>query len=302
MNKHVIPPATNADFDLLSTRPLKRVDSHMFNPQQFLEQLNFSPETPYTIRRKSFPYNELVPLHYASSVEIILAEDLDGTVIIGQTEHRFRPRDVVFIPPYTVHSTNVKACGGVLTGIKLDEASLSRYLQLSALLESCNLSWNQIASVHDCFDGVAACTEHLIQDDGNLLLCARHILDLVTLLTANAVSTIPPVIHTREGKSIYDVIRWTNEHYMENITIERAAEQLHFSKSYFCKYFKSVARMTYLTYLNQVRVNHATRLLKQGYSVAEAAEACGYTNISYFINLFRQINGCTPGKYLKTRL
>lgn len=274
----------------------------MYNPTQFLEQLNFTPETPYTIRRKSFPYNELVPLHYASSVEILLAQNVDGVVTIGQMEHRFLPRDVVLIPPYTVHSTNVKACGGTLTGIKLDEASLGRYLHLTPLLESCSLNWNQIANIHDCFDSAFDCAERLIKDDGNLLLCVCHILELVTLLTTNVFSAVSPVVHTREGKSIHDIIWWTNEHYMENVTIERAAEQMHFSKSYFCKYFKSVARMTYLTYLNQVRVNHATQLLRQGYSVAETAELCGYTNISYFINLFRQINGCTPGKYLKTRL
>ena len=57
--------------------------------------------------------------------------------------------------------------------------------------------------------------------------------------------------------------------------------------------------MTYLTYLNQVRISHAAMLLRQGSTVTEAAEQCGYTNISYFINLFREMNGCTPGKFVK---
>lgn len=298
MDQNVVPPAL-PDYQSDSSKPLKRIDTKMVNTSRFLEWLPFTRETPHTVRLKGFPVNELVPLHYASSIEIMLTCDLEGTVTVGQRNHVLRPRDVIFVPPNTVHSTNIRACAGTMTVVKFSPEELSSFMNLTQLLEFEDLSLNDIASVHDCYESLRCCVDRLIQDDQDIFLRMRDILEIFALLKKGATPGAHSISRTREGKSVHDIIRWTNEHYMEHITVDDAAKQMHFSKCYFCKYFKSVTQMTYLTYLNQVRISHAAMLLRQGSTVTEAAEQCGYTNISYFINLFREMNGCTPGKFVK---
>ena len=70
------------------------------------------------------------------------------------------------------------------------------------------------------------------------------------------------------------------------------------SKGYFCKFFKSISGITYITFLNQVRIEKATDLLKAGYNVTECAMACGFESISYFVQMFKRNLGCTPGQFL----
>ena len=127
----------------------------------------------------------------------------------------------------------------------------------------------------------------------------KDILELCELLARNAVPSAEASANAKGEKQVHGIITWTDQHYMEKITLEEAAAQMHFSKCYFCKFFKAVTGITYLTYLNQVRVSKAMQMLREGRGVTEAATFCGYTNVSYFINLFRQINGCTPGEYVR---
>ena len=56
--------------------------------------------------------------------------------------------------------------------------------------------------------------------------------------------------------------------------------------------------MTYIQYLNQVRISNAVRLLVSGESTTATAFECGFTNASYFIEVFKKAHGCTPKEYV----
>ena len=59
---------------------------------------------------------------------------------------------------------------------------------------------------------------------------------------------------------------------------------------------KAELGLTFISYLNKLRVTEAARLLtdKAGATVAEIAYAVGYANPSYFNKLFKDEYGCTP--------
>ena len=96
---------------------------------------------------------------------------------------------------------------------------------------------------------------------------------------------------------LYKVITWTETHYTENFSIDEMAEKMGYSKSYFCSKFKKSSGVTYVEYLTGVRVAQACRLLRQGISVNEVSDQCGFANTSYFIKRFRQITKVTPKQY-----
>jgi len=95
------------------------------------------------------------------------------------------------------------------------------------------------------------------------------------------------------------LIQWTDEHICEKITIDKAAEIMHFNKNHFCKYFKQAVGISYINYVNQLKIQHAIELIKSGKSATECCFLCGFDNISYFIQLFKRITGLTTKEYIK---
>ena len=58
--------------------------------------------------------------------------------------------------------------------------------------------------------------------------------------------------------------------------------------------------MTPGKYLNRVRIENASLLLRQGgHSVQFVSEACGFTNANYFARVFRTAVGMNPAEYAR---
>jgi AraC-like DNA-binding protein/quercetin dioxygenase-like cupin family protein len=67
-----------------------------------------------------------------------------------------------------------------------------------------------------------------------------------------------------------------------------------------CRAFKRHTGRTLVEYVHQRRIERAMMLLGQGdHSVAEAALASGFQDISYFNRVFRRLSGCCPRDWLK---
>lgn len=78
-------------------------------------------------------------------------------------------------------------------------------------------------------------------------------------------------------------------------TITDAARFAALSESYFSKFFKRMANMTFTQYLNLVRVEKAIALIhKGGDTMTKIAISCGFGTIRNFNRVFRSITGCSP--------
>lgn len=94
---------------------------------------------------------------------------------------------------------------------------------------------------------------------------------------------------------IYSVIRFINENYGSDIDAGQCGEMVHMSYSYFSHCFKNVTGRSFKSYLNEVRINHAEKLLATtDLSVTQVAAECGYNSVSYFISVYKSLKGKTP--------
>lgn len=85
--------------------------------------------------------------------------------------------------------------------------------------------------------------------------------------------------------------------YVRNITLDEVARYVGMNRSAFCSFFKQQTGKTYFTYLNEMRIEEASRLLKEGrMSVSDVCFACGFNDISYFSRTFRRLKGCPPSE------
>lgn len=96
-------------------------------------------------------------------------------------------------------------------------------------------------------------------------------------------------------KKLFEHIR---SHPAEKLSIQAAARLAGLNVPSFMKTFKQVAGMTLVAYLNHVRVGNAARLLRQtDRSIAEIANASGFSDQSYFDRRFKRAFGRTPKEF-----
>ena len=102
-------------------------------------------------------------------------------------------------------------------------------------------------------------------------------------------------ITENQGRRLDDVFKFTLENYHRPIQLEEVADVVHMNKAAFCRYFKQHTRKTYLNFLNEIRLQKATELLRTTeLSVAQIAYEVGFNNLSNFNRTFKLVKGSTP--------
>ena len=87
-------------------------------------------------------------------------------------------------------------------------------------------------------------------------------------------------------------------HLNQKITNDTLAQIAGLSTGHFCTVFKQTEGMSPHRYVLQYRVRRTQQLLASTeMSLAEIADAVGFSNQSHCIHYFREIVGVTPGDY-----
>ena len=97
---------------------------------------------------------------------------------------------------------------------------------------------------------------------------------------------------------VLEAQNWMEQHYAEVISIEAVGKRLGLSDRSMLRRFKLATGATPLNYLQEVRLDAASRLLMQSNQSIEAiTQAVGYEDISSFSRLFKRRNGYSPSAY-----
>ncbi len=262
----------------------------------FKEHKDFAPDSPFSVIYSTFDHEENVAPHYADTVELLLFSGASGEVRIGGRLYKLSGNQVFFIPPGAVHSMNYRKSDGNLINVKLSPEGFLPYINFSALLASEGKELSMISPNPDCFGRLLP---HIKE------LSASKDIFSATSAAISLFSVLKSFYGTEEekggssfmNKELYEIINYTAQHFAEKITVSDIAEKMGYSKFYFCTKFRESAGTTYLSYLNGVRISEACKMLKNGASVAEAAEKAGFSDVPYFVQLFKKIKGTTPKRY-----
>lgn len=86
-------------------------------------------------------------------------------------------------------------------------------------------------------------------------------------------------------------------HYREKLTLSSLSAAVGLSPSHFSAIFRAATGYSPIDYLISLRIFQAKQLLRDGYSVTKVAEAVGFSDIYYFSNTFKRVEGIAPGHY-----
>lgn len=111
-------------------------------------------------------------------------------------------------------------------------------------------------------------------------------------------------ISESEGLRMNDIYQYTMAHFTENITLEQISGVAYLTPQAFCRYFKKHTRKTYITFLNEVRINEACKkIVSENFeSLASVAYQTGFTNAVTFNRVFKKVVGQPPKHFLNEYL
>lgn len=105
--------------------------------------------------------------------------------------------------------------------------------------------------------------------------------------------------HSTQKKFIEQTKEYVKQNYIDpNLSIQTLCGQLHISTGYFSTVFKRETKLTFVTYLQQVRMEAAKDLLRStDMKTFEIAEKVGYSDPNYFSFAFKKQFGISPKEY-----
>lgn len=99
-------------------------------------------------------------------------------------------------------------------------------------------------------------------------------------------------------KTVYDYVQ---KNYNKKIKVEEVANLIELSVVSFSRLIKKRTGKSFVEFLNELRLGHATRqLLETNKSVTDICYECGFNNISNFNRIFKKSQGCTPSEFRDT--
>lgn len=102
----------------------------------------------------------------------------------------------------------------------------------------------------------------------------------------------------QEERTITNITRYLQAHLSEEISLSVLSDQFHLNAQYISQLFKNEIGVGFLTYLTNIRIEHAKKLLlSTSFSVAEIAERSGYGDYRVFTKVFKRSEGITPSQY-----
>lgn len=269
----------------------------------FLEHKDFLPSRPWSVVPMSFPLPVITPPHYADTVEILFCDNVKGTACINSQSYPVCGKKIFFIPPKAIHSICYEKSDGYVLVVKFHPAFLNRYLNMDTCLQEYGTSLAFLNREYADYDKLLPQvltlkdTDSILEGLDAIIAILRHM--VMHSAKQPQISCPLPSGSDTMNLTINRIITWTEQHFNEKITLDDVAGEFKYNKTYFCGLFKEQTGISYLKYLNTLRISNACKLLKTGAGVSKICELCGFENESYFIQLFKKTIGLTPKQYQK---
>lgn len=269
------------------------------------EKILEPPERSFTARvvnRNSRPLLRQA-WHYHPEIEICFTRKSTGRRFVGNQISDYQEMDLVMFGANLPHGfTTDRCCSQVV--IQMTHDFMGQVFMDKPELRSIKLLFERSKQGLEFKKGVkkkATQVIHKLLKSGGGISQFLLLLELLQILgetkEVEAICSEEFALDLNETqlgriKIVYDHIM---ENFKKEVSIKEAADKLNISEAAFYKFIKKQTKKTYTQIINEVRINHATKLLMTSEkSIAQVCFESGYNNISYFNRKFKEIMGQTP--------
>jgi len=147
---------------------------------------------------------------------------------------------------------------------------------------------------------IALINELLFQQAGSIYIRRGLLIRIFRILSTGYDFTLSKE-QREEVQNIYfeEITDYISQN-IATVSIKELASRFHFQEDYFNRLIKKNTGMTYVSYLQSMRIKRAEGLLLNSKrSIEDIASSVGYMNRSFFYDLFERTYGMTPSVYRK---
>lgn len=270
------------------------------------------------IRRDTLPYF-YQHLHRHDEIQVTWIQKGEGTLVVDNNMHPFGPNQIYLIGANQPHVFKSDP-------IYFAPKSLRK-------VQALTIHFNPRGKLHGLFEleEMKPIQSFLQKRDKGLMIPETHVSDVAhkmqivskytgaeqmiafidllrqfrntpNLKELSSVSCLNTVSE-HDGIRLSHIYNFIMVNYAQQITLEDVAQEAHMSPQAFCRYFKKRTLNTFVTFLNEVRVNEACKKLITGdfdsVSISSVAYNCGFNTITNFNRVFKSIIGKSPTEYLE---
>ena len=247
-------------------------------------------------------------LHQHEEIQLSYIVEGEGTLIVGDTINDYKKGDTLVLGSNLPHvfksDANASSSSKMLTLFFTESSFGEGFFRLHELNEltpffkrtkhgfKITSNKKKISKLFLNLKGASRFERFLI------------LLDLLKIGSKSNYKSLSSFIYQKnytdiEGKRMQDVFEYTMGNYNQDISLEKIAYVANMTKNAFCKYFKKRTNKTYFSFLNELRIDHACKLLldKRDYSISEISELSGFNNISNFNRQFKAFKKKKPSEF-----
>ncbi len=260
------------------------------------------PDTGFRMQFVTMKYNTRP--HWHREVEILYILNGSASVLVGGEKITVRPLEFVVIDSAVVHEVIYQLPQTMGISIHISKSYYKRYVPDMELLHfSCRIDRLTEAQsepyMRMCEYMKDLTILYFEEKPGTPLKNASLILQIIAELVENfsekLLMTDKVARDPNQLARVQEVFQYVQDHYSEPLELQDVADEIGLNKEYFCRFFKKNTGMSFLHYLNRVRLNYVYQdLLYTEGSIQEILEKNGITNQKLFYRQFKETYHCSP--------
>ena len=248
------------------------------------------------------------PVHYHEEYELNFIENAKGVRrVVGSSMEEIDSLELVLVGPNIPHAWFTYKC----TSEDIFEITIQFHRDL---FHEIFLKRNQLNFIRNMFErslkGISFSRRTIERVAPRLKGLAEKegfdsVLELMAILNDLSLSpdsrtlsedvTYNTELIYNDSQRVEKVVDFINENFSRTIRLAEAAELVEMAETAFSRFFKAKTGITFVDYLNDIRLGHASRLLIDATSpIAEIAQECGFTSLTNFNRIFKKRKGLVP--------
>ena len=232
----------------------------------------------------------------------------NGYRIVGNSYEPFNDGDLVLLGSNLPHTWSGKADGDVNSDaivIQFSSEFILPFLELNESLLIKKMLDSSLRGIN--FEPDEQLVTKIIEiTETNGVERILKLISILDILSKKQIKLIAPntfhnVVSRKSEVRINKVCLFIQNNFQNKIYLKEVADLIYLTESNFCKFFKKATGKTYSDYVNEIRVNEASRLLFQSdKTISQISFECGFETLSYFNRVFLNKKGITPSVYRKS--
>ncbi|WP_346911026.1 AraC family transcriptional regulator [Faecalicatena orotica] len=248
------------------------------------------------------PGQTVINKHFHDWIEIVYLIHGDLEIQVNNRSMKLRENDFVVINPMSIHSTRCMN-GNTAILLQIPTSFLEkfmpdiRYFSFAVDLESKDPRvQTKLANIRSTLQDLWI--NYQFQAEGYVFRCYSLIFEVIYILIHSFSYKVDRKEQQKNQKNlerIQEIMEYVESHYTEQISIAEIAGRVGLNEIYFSRFFKANMGMTFLEYLNMVRLEKIyVDLLNTNMPVKDIQTKHGFYNDKVFRRMFREVYGCTP--------